>query len=418
MSNEQTHSSRERRANGFKWVILGCLILLLAFAIYQAWPGSGISAEIGPQLTAFEPIEGTKVRLIGTGTAGQELRVIINQQREERAQVDENGDWSVETTAFGQTGRYDIQVDDLDADNEDPEAIPVSIVVKDSNISSFDVPTLNLSVMSEGEDADIAVATQIPTPIPTLIVDEDELDLAVEPELLLFRANVSNAKVGDTVQLLWDTTAENGLVLQLVDDEDNTLLSQPVAASGDQAIEIIEPWGNFITARIQDTTGTISSETQISIDCAISWSVSPEPSRCPNAQALASRATHQVFEGGIMIWVQDLDRIFIIPESGQSWLVEDQFKHDVHPVLDESLDVPEDRQQPMWGFGKVWREDEAIQNALGWALSESIDYQTRYQCEQVDVCFLTTIDGEMLVPQDNTQVAIESDWTLNLEETP
>lgn len=416
MSDEQANLGESPR-NGFKWAVIGCLVVALGIIAFRSWTAQrGNSAETETAVTVFEPLDGTKVRLAGTGIAGQELRVIINQERVEPIEVDENGEWSVETTAFGQTGLYDISVEDVETGEPTADPIPVSVVVQDSNIASFDSPFVTGEAQEVSANVTIPPATQIPTPIPTEMMDSDAE--APLPEVLSFQANVSRTEAGNAAQFIWNTTAENGLILQLVDGAGDVAFSQPVAAAGDQTVDLLPEWGDSLIARLQDATGTVNAETQISVACLINWAVQPGPSGCPTTALGQSRATQQLFDNGVMIWVQDLDQIYAISADGQSWQVADQFEHGVDAIVDDTIVAPEGKQQPMWGFGKVWREDEALRTALGWALSESTDYEGRYQCSDANVCYLSTIDGSVLVVPTGDSLTIESGWTLVAEETP
>jgi photosystem II stability/assembly factor-like uncharacterized protein len=77
-------------------------------------------------------------------------------------------------------------------------------------------------------------------------------------------------------------------------------------------------------------------------------------------------AAYQTFEQGVMIWRGDEQRIYVLASDGQWWVFDDTFREG-DPESDPSLRAPENRLQPVRGFGKVWRDQPAVRAALGWA---------------------------------------------------
>ncbi|NDJ54631.1 MAG: hypothetical protein GYB68_16310, partial [Chloroflexi bacterium] len=65
-------------------------------------------------------------------------------------------------------------------------------------------------------------------------------------------------------------------------------------------------------------------------------------------------------------------------EQDQWWRVPDSWT-DAEPEDDPSLEPPDNMAQPIRGFGKVWRENGFIREALGWATSEEIPYSSQLQ---------------------------------------
>lgn len=414
MSTVQPESLNKRKINPFnylnllKWVVLGLLLIAVAFVFLRSFIFSDDTAvALQPKLTEFVPLEGTKVRLTGTGTAGQELRILINQQREERALVDDNGVWVVETTAFGQTGLYDILVEDptQETDGVPPrEPIPVSVVVNGTSIESFDSPALSLLVESNTE----TVSTLIPTP--------NSVDDEIVSSVLLFRPNVSRATVGDTVQIVWEVETSEAMTLKLFNQTGDLIQSQAVDTQGGVAIEMQGDWGASVVAKLQDETGQINAETMIDLTCATVWAVQPQPSFCPATPVSQSRASQQSFENGQMVWVKALDTIYTLAVDGNTWITADQFEYEVDPIEDESIIAPEGLEQPMWGFGKVWREVGGLRTGLGWATAASTDYEASYQCGYNGICYMSTIEGVVLVADSaNNQLKLEPTWSVQTE---
>ncbi len=105
--------------------------------------------------------------------------------------------------------------------------------------------------------------------------------------------------------------------------------------------------------------------------------------RCPIGQIQEFPGVYQGFEHGIMFW-RELDKsIYIISElairQGQEtdhwWRVDDTWT-DGEPESDPGLQAPGGLRQPVRGFGKVWRGNAFIREALGWATTDEIGMAT------------------------------------------
>ncbi|MCI0712014.1 MAG: hypothetical protein L0154_17805 [Chloroflexi bacterium] len=117
------------------------------------------------------------------------------------------------------------------------------------------------------------------------------------------------------------------------------------------------------------------------------------PSIFPTPRIEQAIVVEQVFEQGRMFWFRDWRRIWVAvgddtdPMSGDWFCFEDTFEEgDIESV--EELNPPEDYvtesefanaqpQQPIRGFGKVWRENEELREQLGWALTSETEHSTR-----------------------------------------
>jgi hypothetical protein len=86
----------------------------------------------------------------------------------------------------------------------------------------------------------------------------------------------------------------------------------------------------------------------------------------------------QQFEHGVMFWRQDTSSLYALFNDGnwQSWpdtFVEGQAE------FDPALVPPAGRLQPIRGFGKVWRSETGVQEALGWALAQESAADVTFQ---------------------------------------
>ena len=86
----------------------------------------------------------------------------------------------------------------------------------------------------------------------------------------------------------------------------------------------------------------------------------------------------QPFEGGRMIWLEPVNQIWVLLDDGR-WLTFNDSFVEGEPESDPSITPPsDDLFQPTRGFGKLWRSDETLRDALGWATAPETGYVTRY----------------------------------------
>jgi len=84
-------------------------------------------------------------------------------------------------------------------------------------------------------------------------------------------------------------------------------------------------------------------------------------------------AAYQSFEHGALIWRGDSLAILALFDDG-SWKAFPDTWAEGEPEFDLDISAPDGLQQPMRGFGKVWRTEEEVQERLGWALDKEQGY--------------------------------------------
>ena len=255
---------------------------------------------------------------------------------------------------------------------------------------------------------DAAIST--PTPIPTTPPIATPTDSAIAPQsstqpgstqpstpiISYFRANVTDAKPGDTLTIEWES---NG---------GDTAIIQPITPSGELSPNGINvsPTGSIayqipIEDQIQSTlnlyvwqTGA-ESETavatlSINLQCQESWFFTDAPDECPD-RVRTSNATEQYFENGVMLWVEEFywadsssannRTIYLFYDDLQFQLFTDEW-NETEPQFDPELLPPPGLYQPLSGIGKIWRENPEIQAKLGWATAEEKEFVITMQAEQ------------------------------------
>jgi hypothetical protein len=106
---------------------------------------------------------------------------------------------------------------------------------------------------------------------------------------------------------------------------------------------------------------------------------------CPTAAAYATNMVQQSFQKGVMIW-RDTRQIYALSTAAIQqnasvdtlWVLADQW-NDSLPASDGAFTPPDGLLQPVRGFGYVWRNTQAIRDALGWALAGEQPYQGTWQ---------------------------------------
>lgn len=98
------------------------------------------------------------------------------------------------------------------------------------------------------------------------------------------------------------------------------------------------------------------------------------------------QVAEQVFEKGRMFWLQPVDQIWVMVvtrEGGGDWSVYQDTFEEGEPESDPSLTPEAGFQQPERGFGKLWRENPNVREALGWAITPEFGYVTRYEYHRI-----------------------------------
>ena len=94
--------------------------------------------------------------------------------------------------------------------------------------------------------------------------------------------------------------------------------------------------------------------------------------------AVPVRVVVQPFERGEMLWRADTGQIYARFDAMGWQLFPDTFV-DGDPADDPALTPPPGRQQPVRGFGKVWREQPGVRDLLGWATAPEESRDARLQ---------------------------------------
>lgn len=109
----------------------------------------------------------------------------------------------------------------------------------------------------------------------------------------------------------------------------------------------------------------------------------PLPAGFPTPVVAQIRYAEQLFEHGRMFWLEPIGQIWVLLITGEgrgTWSTYEDTWLDGEPELDPALTAPAaNLQQPVRGFGKLWRTNTPVQQALGWAVQPEYGYVADYE---------------------------------------
>lgn len=107
------------------------------------------------------------------------------------------------------------------------------------------------------------------------------------------------------------------------------------------------------------------------------------PPGFPTPVVAQIRYAEQLFEHGRMFWLEPIGQIWVLLITGEgrgTWSTYEDSWLEGEPELDPALTAPAaNLQQPVRGFGKLWRTNTAVQQALGWAVQPEYGYVADYE---------------------------------------
>ncbi|MBW4439454.1 MAG: hypothetical protein KME04_20120 [Pleurocapsa minor GSE-CHR-MK-17-07R] len=109
----------------------------------------------------------------------------------------------------------------------------------------------------------------------------------------------------------------------------------------------------------------------------------PLPPGFPTPVAAQVQYAEQLFEGGRMFWLQPIGQIWVLTVTGEgrgTWATYEDTWTEGDPINDPSIVVPGDnRQQPVRGFGQLWRSNTEVRDVLSWATQPEFGYVGAYE---------------------------------------
>jgi hypothetical protein len=244
-----------------------------------------------------------------------------------------------------------------------------------------------------------------------------------QPEVITFYVSPVEALPGDQVTLRWEARGDRATlcptaryVLFTSDDCWQVPLSGtadftiPPEAASFQYVDFI------LTVETDAPAAPVTGQVSVALKCDTTWFFSDEPQAgiCP-LEPIYSYAAAQAFEQGMMVWLEEPGRYYILQDTS---LQEDAERNKLD-IISDPLDIERDTSSeiqpppglyaPVSGFGLVWRGDVAqspgFREQLGWALAPEFGYDAILQCDDArpsggrswQTCYLRGPEGEVFV---------------------
>ncbi len=225
------------------------------------------------------------------------------------------------------------------------------------------------------------------------------------PTIRYFKANVTEASPGDQITLEWDAPGATRGFLYVERPDGSFEAPQEVYPKGTLVVRIdadAEDEARFTLSMLNNSgdqveqklalplTGAADSPTGQSArlpGSANQWFFNFGPDSPPSSSPIWSWGAQQHYANGLMIWVEDLREIYVLYGSGEErrWESYPDLYTDDMPELDESLSPPSGYQQPIRGFGLLWRSTPSVRDGLGWPWDDEVGAWTAVQLLETDV---------------------------------
>lgn len=264
-----------------------------------------------------------------------------------------------------------------------------------------------------------AAPTETPRPTAT---NSPATQVPARARILSFRVRPAEADPGDTVTLSWEAEGDRATVCPtaryvLFTPEDcrrvpisgTTAFAIPPEADGFQTVD----WILEVETLAPATTAT--AQTSVALKCDRTWfySDAPQAGICPRAPQ-RSYAAAQHFERGLMVWLEEPGRYYILEEApleGTERKRVEIIQDPLQIVRDTSqgIEAPQGLYAPVSGFGLVWRGDversPGYRQRLGWAVEPEFGYEAILQCDDArpsggrswQTCALRGPEGEVIL---------------------
>src|SRR5690606_23983632 len=112
----------------------------------------------------------------------------------------------------------------------------------------------------------------------------------------------------------------------------------------------------------------------------------PTPTATPDPRPTATtgqiQVVEEVLERGRMFYIEPLDQIWVMVVTGEgrgTWSIYPDTFEEGDAEFDPSIVPPDGLMQPERGFGKLWRENPEVREALGWAVTPEFGYVSEYR---------------------------------------
>lgn len=267
-------------------------------------------------------------------------------------------------------------------------------------------PTATIEPPTATAEPPTAMPTPTAEPIGTA-----EPTATPEPGLAVvsFACEIADIPTGKRVTFTWQTTGATSARIV-----SGTSIRFPqiweVAPSGTLAVDLSTTYyaNPAMTLIASDGAGhEVQYKCTVAWPCAYSYFFPNGPAACPHWEATTSPAADGAFQHGRMVWLQEIragstainNQILVLYEDG-SWVQFDDTWSEGQPESDPGIVPPAGLYQPIRGFGKLWRDNAAVRDKLGWALAPEQGYTATWQWQMREslpsVAYVRTVGNQVI----------------------
>ncbi|MEL7673435.1 MAG: hypothetical protein AAGU78_06825 [Chloroflexota bacterium] len=263
-------------------------------------------------------------------------------------------------------------------------------------------PARPASTRTPGPPAAFPLVPTVPPAPETLTATAAPTRLAAA--IRYFTTDSEFVTPGENVTLFWSVDGADRARIYRVDEDGERLFRWDVMGEGQITVATRatdrEAARFLLTAQIGQVE--IEQLLPIPLRCVDIWFFDPPPDACAAAPAELTTEAEQTFERGRMVWVAALDRIYVVFEDGArpGWAMYPDEFNEGDPERDESLAPPPGLEQPIRGFGLVWRNNPRVRERLGWGVSPEVSFEGMMQADSAEprlaTLYLRLRDGGIL----------------------
>ena len=207
------------------------------------------------------------------------------------------------------------------------------------------------------------------------IAESLSVPLRTDMKIASFTASPDPVERGGTVTLSWDVRNPSHVSITRLSPAGIFLLENVeaanIAASGSMALSLPDEYVTAVTYYLgaSDANGVIlGTYATVGIICPYDEYIASE---CPLTQDYVP-AAYEPFDNGHMVWRGDTREIYVLYDDGSYETYQDTWNEGEPISIEET--PPQGLLPPVRGFGKLWTDQPAVRDRLGWATTEEIGY--------------------------------------------
>ena len=239
-----------------------------------------------------------------------------------------------------------------------------------------------------------------PAPTDTSMLDPTKSPAIFSPSPALTSTSMPTPPTAVTASVSSTPSVPSATATSTVAPSATAIPSTPTPTSYSSPDCKMLPEGVFLT--IWERTASF----QAVLGCPTSTHPRIEPA------AWEVETSYQLFEHGAMIWSNQIGWyqhpvIYVLYDDGTFQRFEDTYDSVTDSVAGE-MTPPAGLYEPILGFGKIWREQPGVREALGWATVKEIHAGGRFQTFAGGAMIWLSQRGETYVLFDDRYVIVDS----------